>query len=489
MNTISIMLFTAYLITLIVVGYISSLRAKTYSHHSIAGRSSNKWTVAISAESSDMSGWLLLGLPGMAYATGYGTVWILIGLLAGTLFNWVVAADRLRKITEHYNAITLIDYFEKRLNDEKGTIGVIAGIVTILFMIINSSAEIIGSGKLLNAAFGFNYKVGILLGLIIVLIYTFLGGFLAVTWNNLIQGSMMFFVLLLVPILVLYKTGGINVVFSNLSKQDANFFSLLSGGSWGFWPSLALIMGGLGIGLGYPGQPHILTNFMAIRDPEELKTSALIAMIWVGLSIYGSVFVGIIGRSLFPTINDPETILLSIVQLMFPAATVGLFAAAVMAAILSSVSAYLIVAASSLAANIYTKIVKVEDEDTLIKVQRVSIIIMSTLALYMSFQGGIVFQVALYAWGGLAACFGPIVVASLYWKGVNRSGAIWCMVAGMITILLWYNLGLSEWVYELVPALIVSSIVIYSVSSMTGGPDELTLEKFEDFLVKFKGGS
>jgi sodium/proline symporter len=161
LDTVNIVVFVAYLITLVGIGYATFLRAKTYSDHTIAGRSSNKWVTAISAESSDMSGWLLLGLPGMAYATGYGSVWTLLGLLAGTLFNWVVIANRLRTITEHYDAITLIDYLEKRVDDSKGTLGIIAGIVIILFMIINSSAEVIGSGKLLNAAFGFDYNVGI----------------------------------------------------------------------------------------------------------------------------------------------------------------------------------------------------------------------------------------------------------------------------------------------------------------------------------------
>jgi sodium/proline symporter len=487
LNTINIIVFAFYLIMLVGIGYASFLRAKTYSDHTIAGRSSSKWVTAISAESSDMSGWLLLGLPGMAYATGYGSVWTLLGLLAGTLFNWVVIANRLRTITEHYNAITLIDYLEKRVDDQKGTLGVIAGIVIILFMIINSSAEVIGSGKLLNAAFGFDYSVGIFIGVGIVLVYTFLGGFLAVTWSNLIQGSIMFFVLVFVPMAAISSAGGISNVAVNLVNQDPKFFSLL-GGSRGFWPIFGLIMGGLGIGIGYPGQPHILTNFMSIKDPKETKDATLIAMIWVGLSAYGSVAIGMLGRSLFPAVEDPEIIFLTIVQNIFPKQTMGIFAAAVMAAILSSVSAYLLVAASSFAANLYTRFVKVEDENKLIGIQRISIVIMSAIALVMSLQGGVVFTVALYAWGGLAACFGPLVIASLYWKGLNKAGATWCMITGMVTILLWYNLGLSEWVYELVPALVVSTLTLIMVSNVTGGPDKTTQDKFDQYLIQHTRG-
>ena len=482
---INLVIFIAYLFLLILIGFITYLRAKSYSDYTIAGRSNNKWITAISAESSDMSGWLLLGLPGMAFASGFGSIWVIIGILAGTLFNWIVVANRLRTITEYYNAVTLIDYFEKRLNDNKGAISLLSGIIIIVFMIINSSAEIIGSGKLLNAAFGFDYNTGIYIGLGIVLIYTFLGGFLAVSWSNLVQGSLMFIALILVPLVSLFHVGGLNNAVLNLLQQDKNFFYFLSG-SKGFWPIFSLIMGGIGIGIGYPGQPHILTNFMSIKDPKEIKDSTLIAMIWVGLTTYGAAIIGILGRALYPGTEDPEQIFIVLSKNLFPNYTLGIFAAAVMAAILSSVSAYLLVAAASFASNIYTRFIKVTNENQLILVQRISVVIISVLSLLMSLSGGLVFKVALYAWGGLAACFGPLVIFSLYWPKLNKQGAIGSMIVGMVTILLWYNLGLSNYIYELIPGFTLSILSLLIISKITGGPDKTTEEKFLNYLLNQK---
>jgi sodium/proline symporter len=414
----------------------------------LAGRGNNKWITAISAESSDMSGWLLLGLPGMAFSIGFGVIWVLIGILFGTLFNWVVVANRLRTITEHYKVVALTDFFEKRLNDKRGTISLISAIIIIVFMIINSSAEVIGSGKLLNAAFGFNYNIGIIIGAVIVLAYTFLGGYMAVSWSNLIQGSIMFLALLIIPIVVIFNIGGLNELFQNLSQQDTSLFTFM-GSTHGFWPSLALILGGLGIGIGYPGQPHILTSFMSIKNPKEIKDSTLIAMLWVGITTYGAAVVGLIGRALYPTTPDPEKVFLLLTKDFFPNYAMGIFAAAVMAAILSSVSAYLLVAAASFASNIYTRYAKVKDDKTMVGVGRIAIIVFTVLALAMSFSGGLVFKIALYAWGGLAASFVPLVLFSLYWSKLNKTGAIASMVVGMATILIWYNVGLSAWITSL----------------------------------------
>ncbi|HOA15246.1 MAG TPA: sodium/proline symporter [Bacillota bacterium] len=483
----SLFLFGLYLIMLVVIGYVTYIRTKNYSDYSLAGRTNSKWITAISAEASDMSGWLLLGLPGMGFAYGYGVIWVLIGILGGTLFNWTVVANRLRTITEHYKVVTLTDFFEKRLNDRKGTISIISAVVVVLFMVINASAEIIGSGKLLNAAFGFDYNVGIIMGLVIVLIYTFLGGYLAVSWSNLVQGSVMFIALVLVPVVALLNIGGLVSFKEGLSAQDPNFFKFLSG-TTGFWPVFALIMGGLGIGIGYPGQPHILTSFMAIKDPKEVKGATFIAMVWVGLTTYGAAIVGIVGRGLFPSLEDPEVVFLELAKRFFSAELIGIFAAAVMAAILSSVSAYLLVAAASFASNIFTRIAKSKDDKKLLWAGRAAIVVISLIAFVMSLSSGAVFTVALYAWGGLAACFGPLVLYSLYWKGLNKTGAVASMVVGMVTILVWYNTGLSSYIYELVPAVALSALTAYVVSKLTGGPDKETSDGFAVYLKEIRSG-
>ncbi|MDI6600503.1 MAG: hypothetical protein QME46_01815 [Thermoanaerobacteraceae bacterium] len=226
---INLIVFSIYLLVLVGIGYFTYLRTNTLSDYTLAGRSNNKWITAISAESSDMSGWLLLGLPGMAFLSGFGAIWTITGILLGTLFNWTVIANRLRTASEYYGALTIPEYIDKRFNDKNGILGLIAGIVIVIFMIINSSAEIIGSGKLLNAAFGFDYNVGIIIGLLIVLIYTFLGGFLAVSWSNFLQGSLMFIALILVPVVALLDIGGLTNLSNSLIMQDVNLFSFLGG--------------------------------------------------------------------------------------------------------------------------------------------------------------------------------------------------------------------------------------------------------------------
>ncbi len=473
---INYMVFGSYLFLLVAIGYLSYRKTTSYADFSLAGRSNNKWITALAAESSDMSGWLLLGLPGMAFASGFGAIWVIIGILSGTIFNWVVVANKLRTATEHYNAYTLTEFFEKRLKDFNGNIGFIAAIVIVIFMIINASAEIIGSGKLLNIAFGVDYKTGVVLGLIIVVVYTYLGGFLAISWSNLIQGSIMFLALIFVPIVGFYQISGSDWL-SKISVESPGFFTFFEG-TTGFWPRVALILGGIGIGIGYPGQPHILTSFMAIKDPKEVKDSTLIAVFWVAISTYGAVLVGIIGRAIFLEIGDPEQIFLALTGEVFPAYTIGLFAASVMAAILSSVSAYFLVAAASYASNIYKRFKKVKNDDALVKIERFAIVVIALAAFLMSISGGIVFKVALYAWGGLAACFGPLVILSLYWKNLNRKGAIWGMVVGMVTIIGWYNLGLSNYLYELLPGFAFSMITMILISLATGGADANVKNEF-----------
>ena len=481
----SVFIFVVYLAMLAVIGYVTFRKTKSYDDFTLGGRSNNKWVTALSTESTDISSWLLLGLPGMAFSTGYGSVWLLIGLLFGTFFNWAVVAGKLRRITEHYNAITLIEFFEKRLGDKSGILALIAGLVIVVFMTVNSSAEVIGSGKLMSAAFGISYHAGMYIGIGIVLVYTFLGGFLALSWSNLVQGTLMIIALVLVPAVALSHVGGTSGLATNLLSQDKNFFSLFSGAQGqGFWPIVALITGGLGVGICYPGQPHVITTYMSIKHPEEVKASTVIAMIWVGVTCYGAVVIGMMGRSIFPNIQDPEQTFLLLARTLFSSRMIGFFAAAVMSALLSSLSAYLLVAAASFASGTYRRIAKITDDTKLVLVQRVLIVVIALVALLLSLQGGLVYKVALFATAGLGSYFAPLVLFSLYSSRVNTKGAIWSMIVGMATVLLWWNLGLSKYVYEAIPGLVASTITLLVVSKLTGGPDKSVKERFLDFVSK-----
>lgn len=483
--TISIAIFVAYLIVLVGIGVATYLRTKSYSDYNLAGRSNNKWVTAISAESSDMSGWLLMGLPGSAYLAGFSSIWILIGLVFGTLANWVFCANRLRIASESYEAFSITEFFEKRLNDKKGTVALVSGVAIIIIMTINSSAEIIGSGKLLNATFGLDYKVGIVIGLLIMMIYTFLGGYMAVSWSNLIQGSLMFLALLFVPIAVIVKVGGLEHMVDSLYQQMPTFF-MFTNGATGF-EAFSIIVGGLGVGVCYFGVVHVLTCFMAIKKSSEIKDSTFIATIWVSLTTFGAVVIGMIGAYTFPDIADPEQVFYQMGSELFPSSLMGLFAAAVMAAILSSVSAYVIVASSAFGANIYRHFAKEgADEKKVIRFQRAAVIVISLAAFLMSLEPDLVFAVALLATAGLGASFGPLVMFGIYTNKINKYGAISSIIVGLVTVIAWYYSGMSNYLYEAIPGIVLSTIVLLGVSKATGGPDESVTEGFNKYIAMLK---
>lgn len=483
--TVSIIIFVAYLIVLVGIGVATYLKTKSYSDYNLAGRSNNKWITAISAESSDMSGWLLMGLPGSAYLAGFSSIWILIGLIFGTLANWVFCANRLRIASESYEAFSITEFFEKRLNDKKGTVALVSGIAIIIIMTINSSAEIIGSGKLLNATFGMDYHAGIVVGLVIMMVYTFLGGYMAVSWSNLIQGTLMFLALLLVPAAVIVKVGGLEPVVDSLYQQMPTFF-MFTNGETGF-NAFSIIVGGIGVGICYFGVVHVLTCFMAIKNSSEIKDSTLIATIWVALTTFGAVIIGMIGAYTFPDIADPEQVFYQMGSAFFPKSLLGLFAAAVMAAILSSVSAYVIVASSAFGANIYRHFAKDGgDEKKVIRFQRAAVIAISLAAFLMSLEPDLVFSVALLATAGLGASFGPLVMFGIYTNKVNKQGAIASIIVGLVTVIVWYYSGMSNYLYEAIPGMVLSTIVLLAVSKATGGPDQTVTEEFNKYLAMLK---
>ena len=480
---ISALTFVLYIVILIAIGVITYLRAKSYSDYNLAGRSNNKWVAAISAESSDMSGWLLMGLPGAAYAAGFSSIWIMIGLIFGTMFNWIFVANRLRVATEVYNVFSITEFFEKRVNDKSGVVALVSGIAVIVFMVINASAEIIGSGKLLNATFGLDYHVGIVVGLIIVMVYTFLGGYMAVSWSNLFQGSIMFLALLFVPIAVMCEMGGVMPAIQDLALRNPGFFQFFNGETR-FLPAFSIMIGGLSVGICYFGMVHVLTCFMSIKHSSEIKDSTFIATTWVSLSTFGAVLVGLIGAYIFPNISDPEQVFFAMGKGYFPPYMLGLFAAAVMAAILSSVSAYVIVAASAFGANIAKRSIGDENQGKLVSLQRKAVIVISLLAFLMSLKSDLVFAVALLASAGLGASFGPLVLFCLYSKNVNKTGAVASIIVGLVTVIVWYYSGMSAYVYELIPGFAASSAALVIGTKVSGGADASTVAIYQQYVDK-----
>lgn len=478
-----IIVLLLYLLILLAIGVYTSKKANSYDGFNLAGRGNNKWIGGISTQSASTSGWMLLAMPGLAYAGGFSVVWTITGWLGGSLINWIILGKRLRVATEKYDAVSCTEYFEKRTDDKAGVIGIVSAIAIVILMAINSSSEMIGFGKLLTAVFDIDYSLAVTVGLIVVAIYTFLGGYMAVSWTNLLQGTLMFLALAIVPTVAIADIGGFHDMAENLLAQEPDFFHFLGGMTEGKEIILSL-SGGLGISLLYPGMVHALTGIMAIKDPNEVKDSALIATIWGAVALVGASGIGMAGRVIFPQADDPEQVFLMLGEKYFPTAIFAVLGAAVMAAILSSVCAYLIVSSASIGGCIARKYVG--KEKVVVIIEKALIIVIALTAYLLAFGGGSLHTITMFASSGLGSAFGPLVIFSLFTDKINWKGAVASILAGLITVLVWFYSGMSDYLFEVFPGFIVSSIVLLTVSKATGGPSKEVSEKYRDYIEAYR---
>lgn len=478
-----IIVLLLYLLILLAIGVYTSKKASSYDGFNLAGRGNNKWIGGISTPSASTSGWMLLAMPGLAYAGGFSVVWTITGWLGGSLINWIILGKRLRVATEKYEAVSCTEYFEKRTDDKVGVIGIVSAIAIVILMAINSSSEMIGFGKLLTAVFDIDYSLAVTVGLIVVAIYTFLGGYMAVSWTNLLQGTLMFLALAIVPIVAIADIGGFHDMAENLIAQEPDFFRFLGGMTEGKDILLSL-SGGLGISLLYPGMVHALTGIMAIKDPNEVKDSALIATVWGAVALVGASGIGMAGRVIFPQADDPEQVFLMLGEKYFPTAIFAILGAAVMAAILSSVCAYLIVSSASIGGCIARRYVG--KEKIVVIIEKVLIIVIALTAYLLAFGGGSLHTITMFASSGLGSAFGPLVIFSLFTDKINWKGAVASILAGLITVLVWFYSGMSDYLFEVFPGFIVSTIVLLTVSKATGGPSKEVSEKYRDYIEAYR---
>ncbi len=478
-----IIVLLLYLLILLAIGVYTSKKANSYDGFNLAGRGNNKWIGGISTQSASTSGWMLLAMPGLAYAGGFSVVWTITGWLGGSLINWIILGKRLRVATEKYDAVSCTEYFEKRTDDKAGVIGIVSAIAIVILMAINSSSEMIGFGKLLTAVFDIDYSLAVTVGLIVVAIYTFLGGYMAVSWTNLLQGTLMFLALAIVPTVAIADIGGFHDMAENLLAQEPDFFHFLGGMTEGKEIILSL-SGGLGISLLYPGMVHALTGIMAIKDPNEVKDSALIATVWGAVALVGASGIGMAGRVIFPQADDPEQVFLMLGEKYFPTAIFAVLGAAVMAAILSSVCAYLIVSSASIGGCIARKYVG--KEKVVVIIEKALIIVIALTAYLLAFGGGSLHTITMFASSGLGSAFGPLVIFSLFTDKINWKGAVASILAGLITVLVWFYSGMSDYLFEVFPGFIVSTIVLLTVSKATGGPSKEVSEKFRDYIEAYR---
>ncbi len=507
---ISIAMFS-YMALVVGIGLYYAKRANESSeNYFLGGRSLGPWVTAMSAEASDMSGWLLMGLPGVAYWLGLSdAIWTAIGLAIGTYVNWLVVAKRLRNYSVVAgDAITIPDFFSNRFKEKKKVIMTIAALFILIFFTVYAASCFVTVGKLFNSLFGFKYQYMMILGALFVVIYTIVGGFLAESASDFMQGIVMIGALLAVFFVGITAAGGIMAVVDN-AKSIPGFFDFFGiaqpvtdqggaqqlsaageplfgeAGKYG----LLTIISTLSWGLGYFGVPQVLLRFMAIRNSEELPKSRRIAIIWCVISLFAAVSIGIIGRSLYPTAlltqSAAESIFITISTTLLPPMLAGIVMAGILAATISSSDSYLLIAASAFSKNIYQGILKKQASDKEVMfVSRVILLLISLIAIIIALnENSVIFSIVSFAWAGFGATFGPIMLFSLFWKRTTRSGAIAGMLSGAGMVFLWKlvlkPLGGAFAIYELFPAFVISCLAIVVVSLLSSEPSDDILQEFE----------
>ncbi|MDX2370313.1 MAG: sodium/proline symporter PutP [Colwellia sp.] len=481
-----------YFMVMLGIGFYAYKKSTSdVSGYMLGGRSLSPSVAALSAGASDMSGWMLMGLPGAMYISGMSSLWIAIGLVIGAFLNYLIVAPRLRTYTEVANdSITLPDFFENRFNDKSRMLRIVSSVVIIVFFTLYTSSGIVAGGKLFESSFGLNYEVGLYVTAGVVVAYTLFGGFLAVSLTDFVQGCIMFIALVLVPFVTINEVGGLGEMQTSVSNINPELLDIFSG------VSVIGIISSMAWGLGYFGQPHIIVRFMAIRHVKDMPTARRIGMSWMIVAIIGAMATGFAGIAYVAktglALDDPETIFIVLSQILFSPLVAGFLLAAILAAIMSTISSQLLVTSSSLTEDLYkTFLHKDANDKQQVLVGRISVAIVALVAIYLAYdRDSSILSLVSNAWAGFGAAFGPVIIGSLYWKKMTRNGALAGMITGAATVLLWIyapisinGQSLSSLMYEIVPGFIFCSFVIYIVSTMSPQSDVAILAKHDEMLT------
>ncbi len=477
-----------YFVLLVAVGLGTFNKKENLEGYVLGGRQLGPWVTSMSAEASDMSGWMLMGLPGYAYMAGISAFWIAIGLTLGTWVNWVVVARRLRIFTQEMNnSITLSEYFENRFHDSSKRLRMISAVFIIIFFLIYTSSSFVAGAKLFNTAFGMDYTMGLFISAGIVVFYTLMGGFAAVCWTDLFQGFLMFFSVLIVPVTATYLAGGVGETIARLNSINPNFFSMFTEAT-SKELSFISIISLLAWGLGYFGQPHILVRFMAIHAPKEIKQATHIAMTWVVISLAMAVSVGLVGRVyLGDTLVGAaaETVFLHMSSMFYNPFVAGIVTSGILGAIMSTSDSQLLVAASSFTTDFYSTLIHKNASDAeLVNVSRLMIVVVSLISVVLALNpNSMILTIVAYAWAGFGAAFGPLVMLSLFWRRMTLNGAMAGIIVGGVTVLIWKNFFAFTNLYEIVPGFLLSTLAIYVVSIMDKEPSKEITDDFDKALA------
>jgi len=481
MSTITIG-FLVYLVGILVVGIITCRLMKTLPDYLLAGRRLGPWVVAFSERASGESGWMLLGLTGLAYATGLGdpsgtklepALWTALFGVLGIITSWLLIAKKLRIESEKLGALTIPRFFELKFRTKDTTIRMIATVIITFCFAFYIAAQFDAAGKSLEQTFGWSHISGVLAGAAIIVFYTLMGGFFAVAWTDFVQGWIMLITLVVLPLFTLFHLGGWEGLSVKLAEIDPHLLSI-TGHRTG-WKLIAGMLGGFGVGLGYLGQPHLVARYMSIRSPKDIKTARAIAGVWAFLAYGGAVLMGLVALGYFGAgyFSDPEKMMPELAMTMFPQWLAGILICGALAAMMSTADSQLLVSTSSLSEDIYHQTINPKaDQKKLVLISRILTLIIGVAAIALSRLPQSIFRKVLFAWSGLGAAFGPALVLSLWWKGTTRNGVVAGMIVGFLTVIIWDNSPLASHLYSLVPAFALATIVIVVVSLLSKSSDK-----------------
>ena len=472
-STPLIVAFTAYLLLMVVIGFVAWRRTRTFDDYILGGRSLGPYVTALAAGASDMSGWLMMGLPGALYLTGASEGWIAVGLIIGAWFNWRFVAGPLRVYTERANnALTLPDYFTHRFEDRSKLLRILSALVILVFFAIYCASGIVAGARLFESMFGLPYGQAMLWGALVTIVYTFIGGFLAVSWTDTVQASLMIFALLLVPSFAIAGVGGPAASLALIEQVDPARLAWIGAGG------LVAVVSALAWGLGYFGQPHVLARFMAADDLATIPRARRIAMTWMVACLAGAVATGLAGIAWFarhpelagPVNANPERVFIALAEHLFNPWIAGIVLSAILAAIMSTLSAQLLVCSSALTEDFYRGFVRPKaGHRELVWFGRAMVLAVALLAIWIARDpDSRVLGLVSYAWAGFGAAFGPVVLLSVFWQRMTRNGALAGMLAGAATVLLWKQTGSA--LYEMVPGFLAGTVAVVVFSLLDKMP-------------------
>ena len=485
--------FVLYLAFMTAIGFFFYRKTKNLSDYILGGRRLNAWVTSMSAQASDMSGWLLLGLPGFAYIAGLESIWIALGLVIGTYLNWKFVAARLRRYSERAkNAMTLPDFFENRFHSDSRVLRIISAFFILVFFLIYTASGFVAGAILFSTVFHLPYTMALAVGILVIITYTFLGGFLAVAWTDFFQGLIMFAAIVCVPILALKAMGGCQTAINAINSSNPHLLHALIDADGKRLPAIAVVSL-MAWGLGYFGQPHILARFMAIRKPEQIKQSRAIAMVWVVVTLCSAIAAGLMGNALLGVglgKEASETVFMVLVNELTAPVIAGFLLSAILAAIMSTADSQLLVASSAITEDFYHMFLRKNATGIeLIWISRLSVIAIAIIAFFIGQDPkSSVLKLVAYAWAGFGATFGPMILMSLFWKRMTYNGALAGIVSGGITVLVWKQLhgGIFE-LYEIVPGFVASIVAIVITSLLDIPPAPHVVQDFEDIEKRETG--